>query len=50
MGHSSIQVTMDLYGHLFPGMGSELAERLDALHGQLSIGERSSDRRAKGEA
>ena len=28
MGHSSISVTMDAYGHLFPGSddGSELAE------------------------
>ena len=31
MGHSSINVTMDLYGHLFPGMGAELAERLQEL-------------------
>jgi integrase len=31
MGHTSIKVTMDLYGHLFPGIGQELAERLDDL-------------------
>jgi len=29
MGHTSIKVTLDLYGHLFPGMGEELVERLD---------------------
>jgi integrase len=29
MGHSSIKVTLDLYGHLFPGMGEELAARLE---------------------
>lgn len=29
MGHASIKVTLDLYGHLFPGVGAELAERLD---------------------
>jgi len=31
MGHASITVTMDLYGHLFPGIGQEFAERLDEL-------------------
>lgn len=31
MGHASIKVTLDLYGHLLPGLGQELAERLDAL-------------------
>jgi integrase len=30
MGHTSIKVTLDLYGHLFPGMGEELAKRLEA--------------------
>jgi len=29
MGHSSIQVTLDLYGHLMPGAGDEAAELLD---------------------
>jgi integrase len=31
MGHTSMKVTMDLYGHLFPGMGEEFAARLDTL-------------------
>ena len=31
MGHSSIQVTLDLYCHLMPGAESEAASRLDAL-------------------
>ena len=33
MGHSSINLTMDVYGHLFPGSddGSELAEAEKAL-------------------
>ena len=31
MGHSSIQVTLDLYGHLFPGAEQEAASLLDAL-------------------
>lgn len=30
-GHSSIVMTMDTYGHLFPGEDQGLAERLDAI-------------------
>jgi integrase len=30
MGHSSIKVTFDLYGHLFPGARDELRARVDA--------------------
>ena len=29
-GHSSIKVTLDLYGHLMPGAEAEAAELLDA--------------------
>ena len=36
LGHSSIQVTMDRYGHLFPSDAEELAHRLDATHRQVS--------------
>ena len=32
LGHSSIQVTMDRYGHLFPSEAEHLADRLDATH------------------
>jgi integrase len=31
LGHSSITVTLGTYGHLFPGVGDELAQGLDAL-------------------
>jgi len=31
MGHSSISVTLDVYGHLFPFAEDEVASRLDAL-------------------
>lgn len=34
MGHSSIRVTLDTYGHLFPEMDSELAGRLDGMRDQ----------------
>jgi hypothetical protein len=30
MGHSSIAVTMNTYGHLFPGLLEEAADRLEA--------------------
>jgi len=29
LGHSSIRVTMDIYGHLMPGMDADAADRLD---------------------
>lgn len=29
IGHSSITVTMDVYGHLFPSLTEALTERLD---------------------
>jgi len=30
MGHSSIQVTVDLYGHLIPGGNKQAVDRLDS--------------------
>jgi integrase len=30
LGHTSIRTTLDVYGHLFPQLDEELAERLDA--------------------
>ena len=29
MGHSSIKVTFDTYGHLFPGRGKEASDRYE---------------------
>ena len=29
MGHSSVQVTLDRYGHLFPELDADIAEGLD---------------------
>ena len=31
LGHSSIQITLDTYSHVLPGMGKESAEKLDAM-------------------
>ena len=31
LGHSSITVTMDVYGHLFPSLAEALTERLDEV-------------------
>ncbi len=31
MGHSSIQVTVDLYGHLIPGGNRQAVDQLDSL-------------------
>ena len=31
MGHSSVTVTLDRYGHLFEGLDERIAERLDAM-------------------
>ncbi|MGH2765574.1 MAG: tyrosine-type recombinase/integrase, partial [Actinomycetota bacterium] len=36
LGHSSIQVTLDLYGHLFPDDMDRLARQLDAAHDAVS--------------
>jgi hypothetical protein len=33
MGHSSIRITVDVYGHLIPGEKSHAADRLDASFG-----------------
>jgi len=29
MGHSSVAGTMDIYGHLFPSVAEDLADKLD---------------------
>jgi integrase len=34
LGHSSIRMTMDTYGHLFPSLHDERADKLDALYRQ----------------
>lgn len=39
MGHSSIQVTYDRYGHLFPGAAAELASMLDDYQSAAALPE-----------
>jgi integrase len=34
LGHSTIQVTADRYGHLFPALEQDLTNRLDAAYGR----------------
>jgi integrase len=41
LGHSSISITYDIYGHLFPDRLDELAARLDRL---IDQSERKRDR------
>ena len=38
MGHSSIQITYDRYGHLMPGNEEEAAGLLDAYLGAAAAG------------
>jgi integrase len=41
MGHSSIKVTFDLYGHLMPGTEAQAAALLDTYLGaDVEVGER----------
>jgi integrase len=37
LGHSSISITYDIYGHLFPNRLDELASQLDELIRQRSL-------------
>jgi len=38
MGHASVKITLDRYGHLFPNSEAEAAERLDAYLARASCG------------
>ena len=40
LGHSSIQVTLDRYGHLFPSLDESLTEGLEATY-QASVAAQS---------
>ncbi len=34
LGRSTITLTLDRYGHLFPGLAEQLADGLDRTHGE----------------
>jgi integrase len=36
MGHSSIKVTVDIYGHLVPGGNRQAVDKLDELPGSAA--------------
>ena len=36
LGHASIKTTMDVYGHLLPGLGDKLDAALDSAHGEAT--------------
>lgn len=45
LGHSSIQVTLDTYGHLFPSLEETLAERLDVVAREAAAAHLPPERR-----
>ncbi len=47
MGHSKIQTTFDVYGHLFPGSRDEVRERMDSYLAREDVltGEPTGERR-----
>jgi integrase len=49
MGHASITVTLDLYGHLFPGSEDEAAVLFDAYLERMYAQAHAADRRECGE-
>ena len=46
LGHSSIQITFDLYGHLMPGYMDEAAGMLDAYLTRANVGASTANRSA----
>jgi integrase len=47
MGHSSIKVTFDLYGHLMPGTEAEAAALLDGFLARAHVEEEAAARHAE---
>ena len=37
LGHASINITMDRYGHLLPDQFDDLADRLDGVHAAATV-------------
>jgi hypothetical protein len=38
LGHASIVMTLDLYGHMFPGLHEQTATALDSIYRAASEG------------
>lgn len=49
MGHSSIRLTADTYGHIYPSMQRDVANRLEALFANISSESKSTRKPAIGE-
>jgi integrase len=45
LGHANIQVTLDTYSHLLPGMQAEAADQLDAMFRERTIEENETERK-----
>ena len=43
LGHSSVQITLDRYSHLFPNVAEALAEQLDAVYAHAGAHPREED-------
>ena len=50
MGHSSINVTVDIYGHMLKDADRDAIERLDAAFGSKTVAEGGEDTGAADEA
>jgi len=48
MGHSSIQVTVDIYGHLIPGANLAFADKLDRVTCPQESARQPQERKAAG--
>jgi integrase len=49
LGHSSINITMDRYGHLLPDQFDDLAARLDVVHADVTSSATVREHRARDE-
>ena len=45
MGHSTIRVTLDLYGHILPEVGEGVTQRMDELIWGQRLGAKSTKKR-----
>jgi hypothetical protein len=48
LGHSKIQITLDLYSHILPTMQQQVVEKLDGLFKQLGTQSNPRGKKASG--